>query len=88
MKTNDEINAAEVFKEINSGEKIIIIDVRYKEAFEKEHIPGAINIPFETLSTENLLRFDKQYLHIIYGENGDFNDSSKMAFRMLRMNLR
>ena len=29
---------------IDTGKKVIILDIRDKEEFEKEHIPGAINI--------------------------------------------
>ncbi len=88
MKTNYLIDVDNLFNYINSAEKMIIIDVRNKEAFEEEHIPRAINIPFETVSPEKISQFDKQYLYIIYGENGDFNDSSKMTFRMLRMEFK
>ena len=39
-----EVPIQEVKKMMDSGEKIVILDVRDKEEFEKEHIAGAINI--------------------------------------------
>jgi 3-mercaptopyruvate sulfurtransferase SseA len=40
--------ADELKKELESG-KMLIIDVRAPEQFQKETIPGAINIPLENL---------------------------------------
>jgi 3-mercaptopyruvate sulfurtransferase SseA len=40
--------ADELKKELDAG-KILIIDVRAPEQFQKETIPGAINIPLEIL---------------------------------------
>jgi 3-mercaptopyruvate sulfurtransferase SseA len=40
--------ADELKKELDGG-KILIIDVRAPEQFQKETIPGAINIPLEEL---------------------------------------
>jgi 3-mercaptopyruvate sulfurtransferase SseA len=40
--------ADELKKELESG-KMLIIDVRAPEQFQKETIPGAINIPLEEL---------------------------------------
>lgn len=39
-----EVAISDVKKMIDSGEQVIILDVRDKEEFEKEHIAGAINI--------------------------------------------
>ncbi|RJQ46835.1 MAG: rhodanese-like domain-containing protein [Nitrospiraceae bacterium] len=39
-----EVSLREVKKMMDSGEKIVILDVRDKEEYEKEHITGAINI--------------------------------------------
>jgi 3-mercaptopyruvate sulfurtransferase SseA len=38
------VSIHDVKKLIDTGKKLIILDVRDKEEFEKEHIPGAINI--------------------------------------------
>ena len=39
-----EVTLQEVKKMMDSGEKIVLLDVRDKEEYEKEHIAGAINI--------------------------------------------
>ena len=38
------VSIHDVKKMIDTGEKVIVLDVRDKEEFEKEHLPGAINI--------------------------------------------
>lgn len=39
-----EVSVRDVKKMMDSGEEVIILDVRDKEEYEKEHIAGAINI--------------------------------------------
>jgi 3-mercaptopyruvate sulfurtransferase SseA len=39
-----EVTLQEVKRMMDSGEKIVLLDVRDKEEYEKEHIAGAINI--------------------------------------------
>ena len=62
-----EVSIQEAKNMMDSGEKIVILDVRDKEEYEKEHIAGAINI------SRGLLEFlvqdkipDKQTKIVIY----------------------
>ena len=62
-----EVSIQEAKNMMDSGEKIVILDVRDKEEFEKEHITGAINI------SRGMLEFlvqgkipDKQTRIIVY----------------------
>jgi len=41
--------ADELKKHLDAGSKVMIIDVRQPASFEKESIPGAINIPLAEL---------------------------------------
>ena len=38
------VSIHDVKKMINTGKKLLILDVRDEDEFKKEHIPGAINI--------------------------------------------
>ena len=62
-----EVTLQEAKKMMDSGEKIVLLDVRDKEEYEKEHIAGAINI------SRGLLEFlvqdkipDKQAKIVVY----------------------
>ncbi len=45
-----EIAPEDLKSKLASGAKTLIIDVRSREAYEKETIPGAIYIPYEELA--------------------------------------
>jgi len=51
-----------------AGENITIVDVRSPEAFQREHIVGAINIPHRTMSPETTRNIDKKSLIVTYCE--------------------
>ena len=46
------ITAEEATESLDSGDDIIILDVRTQDEYEESHIPGAILIPNETIGTE------------------------------------
>ena len=50
----------------------IILDVRTPEEFADKHIPGAINIPNETIGTEQIPQLpDKDQLILVYCRSGN-----------------
>ena len=50
----------------------IILDVRTVEEFSDKHIPGAINIPNETIGTEQIPQLpDKDQLILVYCRSGN-----------------
>ena len=50
----------------------IILDVRTPEEFADKHIPGAVNIPNESISTEEIPELpDKDQLILVYCRSGN-----------------
>ena len=50
----------------------IILDVRTPEEFKSKHIPGAINIPNETIGTDDIPQLpDKDQLILVYCRSGN-----------------
>ena len=49
-----QINMDEAITMMEEESSYIILDVRTPEEFAERHIPGAINIPNETISTEEI----------------------------------
>ena len=49
----------------------VILDVRTPEEFAEKHIPGAINIPNETIGTDEITQLaDKDQLILVYCRSG------------------
>ena len=69
------------YRQINMGEAItmmeeesdyIILDVRTAAEFAEKHIPGALNIPNETIGTEPIPELpDKDQLILVYCRSGN-----------------
>jgi len=70
---------------LDKGDKVILIDARATNAFAAEHIPGAINIPHRTMSTETTAHFDRDALIVTYCDGIGCNASTKGALAMARL---
>ena len=63
------VTADELAEMKEDEEDLVIVDVLGEEYYEKEHVPGAINIPFEEIASEALQRFDKDQHIVVYCKN-------------------
>ena len=67
-----QINMDEAITMMEEGSGYIILDVRTPEEFAERHIPGAINIPNETISTEEIPELpNKDQLILVYCRSGN-----------------
>ena len=67
-----QINMDEAITMMEEESSYIILDVRTPEEFAAKHIPGAINIPNETISTEEIPELpDKDQLILVYCRSGN-----------------
>jgi len=62
---------------LESGEKILVIDARSAEAYQKEHIPGSVNIPHRTMNAQTTGNLDKTTLVVTYCDGIGCNASTK-----------
>lgn len=62
-----------------------MVDTRAKEAFEKEHIPGAINFPHRTITAQNTDKMNKDILYVTYCDGIGCNASIKGALNMTKL---
>jgi rhodanese-related sulfurtransferase len=85
LKLQYEIDSSDLFDSLNRGEKIKVIDTRSNEAFEEEHIPGAINIPHRTMSVESTSPLDKEFMYVSYCDGIGCNASTKGALNMAKL---
>ena len=62
----------------------IILDVRTSEEYSEKHIPGAINIPNETIGSEDIPELpDKDQLILVYCRSGD--RSKQAAAKLVKL---
>ena len=67
-----QINMDEAVAMMDEESGYIILDVRTPEEFSDKHIPDAINIPNETIGTEEILELpDKDQLILVYCRSGN-----------------
>ena len=67
-----QINMDEAITMMEEESGYMILDVRTPEEFADKHIPGAINIPNETISTEEIPELpDKDQLILVYCRSGN-----------------
>ena len=87
-KLEYEIDSWDLSVALETGERIIIVDTRAPEAFGREHIPGAINIPHRTMSPETTKHLDRDALVVTCCDGIGCNGSTKGAVNMLRLGFR
>ena len=67
-----QINMDEAITMMEEESSYIILDVRTPEEFADKHIPGALNIPNETISTEEIPELpNKDQLILVYCRSGN-----------------
>ena len=82
--TYRQINAEEAATMMEEESSYIILDVRTAEEYSEKHIPGAINIPNETIGTEDIPELpDKEQLILVYCRRG--NRSKQAAEKLVKL---
>ena len=83
-----EIDSWDLNVALEAGERMVIIDARSPDAFQREHIPEAINIPHRTMSAESTSRLDRAALIVTYWDGIGCNGSTKGAVNRLNLGFR
>ena len=79
-----QIGMDEVIAIVEDESNYIILDVRTPEEFSERHIPGAINIPNETIGAEEISELpDKEQLILVYCRSG--NRSKQASEKLVRL---
>jgi rhodanese-related sulfurtransferase len=83
-----EIDSWDLSVALVAGENVTVIDARAPEAFAREHIPGAINLPHRTMCEETVRAIDRAALVVTYCDGIGCNASTKGALAMSRLGFR
>ena len=82
--TYRQVNAEEAAIMMEEESSYIILDVRTAEEYSEKHIPGAINIPNETIGTEDIPELpDKEQLILVYCRSG--NRSKQASEKLVKL---
>jgi len=73
---------------LEAGENVVVVDVRSPEAYQREHISGAINIPHRTMTEATTKYIDKAALVVTYCDGIGCNASTKGALNMAKLGFR
>ncbi|GMG87995.1 rhodanese-like domain-containing protein [Biformimicrobium ophioploci] len=87
-KLNYEIDSWDLYDSLGEGVNIIVIDARSPEAFQQQHIPGALNIPHRTMNADTMAHLDKSLDYVTYCDGIGCNASTKAALNMARLGFR
>lgn len=88
QKLQYEMDSWDLKDAVSRGEKILPLDARSAQAFENEHIPGAINIPHRTMSPDTTSHLDKDVLYVSYCSGIGCNASTKGALNMVKLGFK
>ena len=82
--TYRQINAEEAAALMEKESSYIILDVRTAQEYSEKHIPGAINLPNETIGTEAIPELpDKEQLILVYCRSG--NRSKQASEKLVKL---
>lgn len=84
-KLEFEMDPSDLFSALGNGENIVPLDTRKSFAFDKEHIPGAINLHHREMNEETTRNLDKTKTYACYCNGIGCNGSTRGALNMTRL---
>ena len=83
-----EIDSWDLKVALDAGETVVIIDARSPEAYQREHIPDAMNLPHRLMAEETTAGINRNALVVTYCDGIGCNASTKGAISMLKLGFR
>lgn len=87
-KLDFEMDPSDLFEALERGENFVPLDTRKSSSFEKEHIPGAINIPHREMKEDTVKHLDKAKTYVCYCSGNGCNASTRGALKMTRLGFK
>lgn len=80
-----EIDSWDLSVALRDGANVVVVDARGPDAFAREHIPGAINLPHSKMDAATTAAIDRTALVAVYCDGIGCNASTKGALAMSRL---
>ena len=87
-KLKFEMDPADLFEALENSDDIIPVDARKSFGYDKEHIPGAINLPHREMNPESTKHLDKSKTYICYCDGIGCNASTRGALKMAQLGFK
>ncbi|WP_419856597.1 rhodanese-like domain-containing protein [Candidatus Palauibacter irciniicola] len=78
-----ETDSWDLFEMLSGDRAVTVIDGRSAEAYARERIPGAVNLPHREISAETTASLDRSRLYVCYCDGIGCNASTKTALKLL-----
>ena len=83
-----ETDCSDVHESLQAGADFVLVDVRGPKLFAAGHVPGAVNIPHRTMTTETMASYAKGTLFVVYCAGPHCNGATKGAIRLAALGYR
>lgn len=80
-----ETDSWDLFEALAGPDQVVVIDTRSAEAYEREHIPGALNLPHREISPDTTAGLSRAATYVTYCDGIGCNASTKGALAMARL---
>ena len=81
-KLEFETDSWDLYVALNESRKLVAIDARSVESYEREHIPGAVSFPHRTMNETSVQSLDRDTLYVSYCDGIGCNASTKGAMKL------
>ena len=78
-----ETDSWDLYEALNDGKRVVVVDGRSAEAYGRERIPGAINLPHREIDEHSAASLDRSKLYVCYCDGIGCNASTKTAMKLL-----
>ena len=80
-----EMDSWDVHEALSNGERLVVVDGRTAEAYAREHVPGALNLPHREIDAESTASLDRSRIYVCYCDGIGCNASTKTALKLLEL---
>ncbi len=81
----ENISTEELAEKIENQEDFMLVDVLGEDHFAEEHLPGAVNIPLDTIAEEATRQLDRDQEIVVYCASESCQASPKAARKLEAM---
>jgi rhodanese-related sulfurtransferase len=84
-----ETDCADVASDLAHGAgDFLLVDARSPEKYAAGHVPGALNLPTRTISSETTAGLDRSLTYVTYCDGPHCNGSTRSALRLAELGFR